>query len=129
MVTVSVVELDSRKLSSWGLAHQWSCELETLRRENFCKRVGALCRGGTHNRESSQTGICISYPIEGNYQGYKRLREANSMVFVFCAWKTETTRGTNAYRMREKGIYAHKHAMERLKLKVSCSIIRVTKKI
>ena len=84
MVTVSVVELDSRKLSSWGLAHQWSCELETLRRGNFCKRVRALSRGGTHNRESSQTGIV---PDRGKLSGVQMLK--GSQQYGVCVLRLE----------------------------------------
>ena len=86
VVKILAAELDSRTLPSRCLAHQRSNELGILRRGNPCSKVGAPSRGGTHNGESSQVDICVLYPVERNYQGYKCMREANNTAFVFHAW-------------------------------------------
>ena len=86
VVKVLAAELDSRMLSNGGLAHQRSCELGILRRGNPCIRGGAPSRGGTHNGENSQAGVCVSRLVKGNYQGYKLLRGASSTAFVFRVW-------------------------------------------
>jgi len=66
---ISAAELDSRTLSTAGLTHQWSCELETLRGENSYSRKKDSKWGETHNGESSQPGVCVSRLIEGNNRG------------------------------------------------------------
>ena len=82
-------------LPSQGLAHQWSCELGTLRRENPGSKVRALSGGGTHNGASSRAGISVSRPIKGNYQGYKMPEGSQQYSVVFRAWQNETIRRTN----------------------------------
>ena len=86
VVKISAAELDSRTLPSRCLAYQRSNELGILRRRNPCSKIGASSRGETHNGENSQADICVSCPVERNYQGYKRLRVANNTAFVFCTW-------------------------------------------
>ena len=55
----------------WGLTHQWSSEQGTLRGKNFCSKIKSLSGDGIHNEESSSVGVCVSCPVEENYQGYK----------------------------------------------------------